>query len=249
MANQDFSGFGSIPDAVIVVGRDGSIVSANAHAERLFGFEQGKLAGLSIESLIPERYRKRHGRLVEGFFAKPSARPMGTDRELLGLRSDGREFPVEIAIGPTESGTHTVAVVRDITALVKVRARLGETETEAHDLDRSFRNTPIGLCYFDKELRFLRVNEWLARINGLPVEEHLGQKLADMLPDVATGVESKLRHVLRTGEPIINGLVEATTAAHPTTTRTYMHNYFPRVGRPNRIRLIVGYQSRSATIS
>ena len=227
MANRDLSEFASIPDAVLVVGRDGSIVSANRHADRVFGYERGKLVGLTIESLISERHPKRHARLVERFFAKPSARPMGTDRELLGLRSDGREFPAEIATGPTESDTSTVVVIRDITSLVKVRARLVEREAEAHDLNRSFRNTPIGVCYFDKELRYVRVNEWLARINGFPMEEHLGRKITDLLPDVATGVESQLRHVLRTGEPIINGLVEATTPAHPTTTRTYMHNYFP----------------------
>ena len=92
---------------------------------------------------------------------------------------------------------------------VKTRDRLRDSEAESQ-LDRSFRNTPIGLCYFDKELRYLRVNKWLARINGLPVEKHLGRKLADVLPDVAIGAEQQLRHVLQTGEPIVNGLVNTT---------------------------------------
>ena len=106
-------------------------------------------------------------------------------------------------------------------------AHLRDREAESRDLDQSFRNTPIGLCYFDKELRFLRVNKWLATINGLPVEEHLGRKITDVIPSVAIGVERQLRHVLQTGEPIVSGLVETTTPAHPTTTRTYMHNFFP----------------------
>ncbi len=92
---------------MIIAGRDGSIVFANRHAVRVFGYERGKLVGLTIESLITERHRERHARLVEGAFAEPSARPMGTNRELQGLRSDGKEFPVEIAIRPAESGTHT----------------------------------------------------------------------------------------------------------------------------------------------
>ena len=223
----DFASFEAVPDAVIVAGRDGSIVFANRHADRVFGYETGKLIGLTIESLIPEGHRERHARFVGEFFAKPSARPMGTDRELRALRSDGKEFPAEIAIGPDESGTYTVAVVRDITASVKTRARLRESEMESHELDRALLNTPIGLCYFDKELRYLRVNNWLASINGLPVEDHLGRKIADVLPDVAIGIESQLRKIFQTGEPILNGLVDATTPAHPTTTRTYMHNYFP----------------------
>ncbi len=114
----EFSSFEAIPEAVIMAGRDGSIVFANRHAHRLFGYEGVELIGLSIDTLIPERSRKRHAQLVEGFFADPCARPMGTKRELRGLRRDGKEFPVEIAIGPAESGTYTVAVVRDLTSIV-----------------------------------------------------------------------------------------------------------------------------------
>ncbi len=223
----EFASFEAVPDAVIIVGRDGSIVHANVRAESLFGYEKGRLIGLTIETLLPERFRKRHTRFVNQFFEEPIARPMGKERELHAIRKDGQEFPVEIAIGPIQDGNFSIAVVRDITALVKVRTRLGESEAESHDLDLAFRNTPIGVCYLDKELRFVRINKWLAAINGLPVEKHLGRKIADVLPDVASGSESQLRHVLQTGEPIVNGLVEAKTPAHPTTKRTYMHNYFP----------------------
>ncbi len=209
MSKPEFAAFEAIPDAIIVVGRDGSIVHSNVHADRLFGYEDGRLVGLTIDSLIPEQ-----------FFAKPTARPMGRGRELQALKSDGRKFPVEIAIGPTDNGKATVAVIRDISAIMKTRDML-------RDLDESFENAPIGLCCFDKELRYLRINKWLARINGLSVEEHVGRKIADVLPDVALGVEEQLRHVLQTGESIVGGLVEATTPAHPTTTRTYMHNYSP----------------------
>jgi PAS domain S-box-containing protein len=117
-----------IPDAVLVISRDGSIVSANADAERLFGYSRNELAGLALEVLIPERYRAQHGRLVEGFFAKPETRPMGIGRELQGLKSDGQEFPVEIAIGPTAGDSHVVAVIRDISAAVQVRDELRHKE-------------------------------------------------------------------------------------------------------------------------
>ncbi len=117
-----------IPDAVLVISRDGSIVSANADAERLFGYSRNELAGLALEVLIPERYREQHGRLVEGFFAKPETRPMGIGRELHGLKSDGQEFPVEIAIGPTAGDSHVVAVIRDISAAVQVRDELRHKE-------------------------------------------------------------------------------------------------------------------------
>jgi PAS domain S-box-containing protein len=210
---------GGIPDAVIAINRDGSIVQANHLAEQMFGYERGKLLGLSVEALVPNDVAQGHARLREAYSTNPVARPMGEGRELQAMRADGRVFPVEIAIGPAEDGVHVIAVIRDITSSMKTRRRLRDSEAEAHELDRSFTNTPIGLCYFDKEMRFLRVNEWLAGINGLSVEAHLGQKIADCLPDVARGVEPQLRHVLQTGEPITNGFVETTPPAHPTTTR------------------------------
>ncbi len=130
-----------MPDAVLVISRDGSIVSANAHAERLFGYSRNELAGLALERLIPKGYR--HGRLVDEFFGEPRTRPMGVGRELQGLKSDGQEFPVEIAIGSTAGDSHVVAVIRDITTTEQIRGGLREREAESRDLDHAFRNTPI----------------------------------------------------------------------------------------------------------
>ena len=86
MASRDRSAFESVPDALLVVGRDGSIVFANRHAERLFGYEPGKLVGLAIEALVPEPYRRRHGKFRTEFSADPAGRPMGSGRERLALR-------------------------------------------------------------------------------------------------------------------------------------------------------------------
>ena len=61
---------------------------------------------------------------------------------------------------------------------------------EARALERSFMYTPIGLCHFDRELRYLCINKWLATINGLPIEEHLGREIADVVPNVSTNAFS-----------------------------------------------------------
>ena len=97
----------------------------------------------------------------------------------------------------------------------------------ASEMERLYAIAPVGLCYFDTDLRFLYINEWLAHINGLEVEAHLGKTIDKVLKDVAVGVVPQLRHVLETGEPIIDGKVEAETPAHPGESRHYMHNYYP----------------------
>ncbi len=102
-----------------------------------------------------------------------------------------------------------------------------ELSERAGEVERLYAIAPVGLCYFDTDLRFRYVNEWLARINGLPVEAHLGKTIGEVLKDVAADVVTRLRHVLQTGEPIIEGEVEAETPAHPGESRHYMHNYYP----------------------
>ena len=46
---------------------------------------------------------------------------------------------------------------------------------------------PVGLCVLDLDLRFVEINEWLAKINGLPVAEHIGRKIQEALPIVGFG--------------------------------------------------------------
>ncbi len=186
--SEAYAEFESVPDALLVVAPEGLIVFANRPAGRLFGYEPGQLVGLGIEALIPERSRQQYAELRAEFAVDPAARPMGAGRELRALRSDGHDFPVEVGIGPTERGECVVAVIRDITSLVKIRGALYETEAESDDLSQMFGDMPIGLCYFDKELRYLRISKWLAEINGMSVEEHLGRKIGDVIPVVALGV-------------------------------------------------------------
>ncbi len=97
----------------------------------------------------------------------------------------------------------------------------------AGEVQRLNTTTPVGICYFDTDLRFCYINEVLANINGLPVEAHLGKTIYEVIPDVAVGVVSQLRQVIQTGQPIIEGDVEAETPAHPGESRHYMHNYYP----------------------
>ncbi len=86
---------------------------------------------------------------------------------------------------------------------------------------------PVGLCYLDTDLRYRYINEWLASINGMSVEAHLGKKIEDILKHVAAIVVPQLRSVLDTGEAIIEGSVEAETPAHPGQARQFTHNYYP----------------------
>ena len=96
-------------------------------------------------------------------------------------------------------------------------------------LRHAYDEAAVGLCYFDTNLRYLHINNWLARLNGVPVEKHLGRTVHEVIPKVAAGVANELRQVIETSTPIMGGTVEAETPARPNVLRTFMHNYLPVV--------------------
>jgi PAS domain S-box-containing protein len=106
-------------------------------------------------------------------------------------------------------------------------ARGANALQRSDDLQALFAATPVGLCYLDTELRFVFINEWLADINGLSVEQHVGRRIGEVIPDVAAGVESQFRQVIETGEPILEGTVVAETPAQPEVIRHFQHTYLP----------------------
>src|ERR1700722_14441688 len=84
------------PAAMILVADDGAIVLANAECGRMFGYNPGELAGLSIDALVPSEARAAHGAHRRTYLAAPSKRQMGAGRDLSAVRKDGSKFPVEI---------------------------------------------------------------------------------------------------------------------------------------------------------
>lgn len=96
---------------------------------------------------------------------------------------------------------------------------------EPHRLRRPYREAPIGLCCFDTQLRYTEINDWLAALNGLSVEEHLGCYVSELFPNLAAQIESQLRRVIETGEPILAGSAFAETPAQPSIMRYFQHNY------------------------
>jgi len=103
------------PDGLLVVDEHGLMQLANRRVEELFGYPRGDLFGRPVEILLPERSRQQHLRHRDEFAVRPRLRSMGDGKHLLGLRRDGAEFPVDIALSPltTDARAWVIAAVRD----------------------------------------------------------------------------------------------------------------------------------------
>jgi PAS domain S-box-containing protein len=114
------------PDAMAVVNRAGAIVLLNVQAEKQFGYSRDELLGQKITNIIPVGFAERL--IADGTrsAADALAQQIGTGIELLGLRKNGTEFPIEIMLSPLESaeGTLVTAAIRNIATRKQAEANL-----------------------------------------------------------------------------------------------------------------------------
>lgn len=124
--------FQSMSEGIIMVAEDGKIALANPMAEQLFGFEKDALIGLTMENLLPERYRKGHVNFRRAFNSDPRPRRMGFGRDLTALRKDGTEFPVEISLSYTQvkGNLLVMAFISDISQRKRTEDALKRSEEQ-----------------------------------------------------------------------------------------------------------------------
>src|ERR1017187_4411218 len=87
-----------------------------------------------------------------------------------------------------------------IEAFNRMVASIGEQRSGLHDtlslLDSMLANAPIGLAFFDRRCRFVRVNQVFADLTGVPLSRHLGRTLPELLPQpVAQQLEDTVLRV------------------------------------------------------
>ena len=187
------------PDAVLVADSVGSIVLANAQAERLFAYDRQELVGQPIEILVPERFRSIHPKHRSRYAALPHTRPMGAGLELHARRKDGGEFPVDIMLSPLilEGTPFTMAVIRDVTLRKQEEAerdrRASITREQAALLDLA--HDSIIVRDLDNRITFW--NRGAEEKYGWRREEALGQVAHALLRTQFPGQLEKMEEALR----------------------------------------------------
>jgi PAS domain S-box-containing protein len=124
----------TLPDAIVAVDRDGTIVQVNTQTQELFGYLRDELIGQKVEMLVPESYRRHHHHHRESFAAAPKTRRMGANLDLYGRRRNGSEFPVEISLSPvsTADGMFVLSAIRDISDRKRIAEELRRAQEELH---------------------------------------------------------------------------------------------------------------------
>ncbi|HXX19292.1 MAG TPA: PAS domain S-box protein [Candidatus Acidoferrum sp.] len=106
-------------------------------------------------------------------------------------------------------------------------AHLESSAWDLAELRNIYRNAPVGFYSVDRDFRFVRVNEYLAKLNGRTVADHIGRRVRDIMPAFADGLERLYRQVLESGQPIYDVGMEWIPPAAPGQLHDKISNYYP----------------------
>jgi PAS domain S-box-containing protein len=182
-------GFGpladAMPDGIVIADSNGRMLYVNRSAEELSGYRREELVGLTVETLVPERFRGAHLEHRAGYAARPRTRPMGSGLAIHLLHKDGTERPVDIALSPVETavGTIVVGAIRVATD----RGLAGQAKRELSQSEERFRLVVSGVADYaiillDPDGRVVSWNDGAQRIKGYESGEIIGQHFSRFYP-------------------------------------------------------------------
>ena len=155
-----------IPDAIISIDRHGHIAKVNSQACQLFGYSEAEFKKITIEAIIPPRFRAAHKGYRAKYFNTPTAVPMKQRTPLLALTKSNHEVPVEISLSfmQQEGNSIAIATIRDISDRI-------EADNKNRQTAAVFDNTDEGIVIADANKNVLAINKAFTSITGYDLED------------------------------------------------------------------------------
>jgi len=128
----------TVPDAMVVIDEQGTILSFSAAAQALFGYTEEQVVGRDVSLLMPSPDRDRHGGYILRYLETGERRIIGKGRVVFAARSDGSTFPMELSIGEANTGAERIftGFIRDLTERRQAEARLEDLQAELIHVSR-----------------------------------------------------------------------------------------------------------------
>ncbi|MEV4333664.1 SpoIIE family protein phosphatase [Streptomyces sp. NPDC049597] len=211
---------GELRVAVVATSADGTIVRWDHGAQALLGYPSREVVGRPIADLL-------HPGNADHSLGRSLWASATTDRGVIATvtawHRDGHPLELEIWAAPVperqRGGTTVLIFAADAHTARGIRG-------SSAVWDGLFVRSPVGIAVLDTDLRFLRVNQALQAMNGLPEKAHIGRRVVELLPTVnAADMESAMRQVLATGQPVLDFRRTGRTPADPEHDRVWSCSY------------------------
>ncbi|MDQ4030498.1 MAG: PAS domain-containing protein, partial [Actinomycetota bacterium] len=223
-----------VADGVTVQDAAGRLVYANEAAARMIGFDAAaELLAAPLDDVLTDF------ELLDEERRPLPAEELPGRRALAGVefaerlvcyrvRKTGEERWSVVRASPVYGADGAVAFAVNTFHDITERRRLYEEASRSLALlDTLFVSAPVAIGFWDRELRYVKVNDALAELNNLPAEEHIGKTLRAVVPDLADVLEPVYRRVVDTGVPCVQ---EESTEWLPQRLghdRHWLSSYYP----------------------
>jgi len=187
----------TVPDAMVVIDDQGSIVSFSAAAERLFGYQEAELLGVNVSRLMPSPDRERHDAYIRRFLETGEKRIIGIGRVVFAERRDGSTFPMELSIGEASSDSHPLftGFIRDLTERQQTEARLESLQSELIHVSRvSAMGTMASTLAHELNQPITAVTNYVEAVRDL-----LANPDPDDIPMIRDALDDTAKEALRAG--------------------------------------------------
>jgi len=195
----------SMPDAMLSVDVLGNIEKVNQEAAILSGFTEEELLNKNISDLLPERLRSKHQFNISDYFAGKFdyKKPMGDRDNLLILRKDGHETPVEIRLGFVNNPGKPMATatIRDISDRIAAQESLKKSEALLAEAQRIAK---LGSWEWNLSDNLLNLSDESIRLLGINKQdfnEEYEVLLRNVHPDDRESVKTAIENAVKNHQP------------------------------------------------
>ncbi|MGA3040553.1 MAG: PAS domain S-box protein [Bryobacteraceae bacterium] len=217
-------------DAICLLDAQAVMLYVSPSAERILGYGAGELAGRNAVDLVAPQDR-RLARLRLGEVLGLPGQTVTV--QVRAIRKNGDVIWTEhfaTNLLHEESVAAVVLNFRDITGQKRFELILRENEERAQqelaELEHIYHTAPVGLCLIGADLRYLRINERLAAMNGLPAGEHLGRTVWEIIPEAARFFAPLLERIMESGRPVLDWQFRTGTS-EAGGPRDLLASYYP----------------------
>lgn len=128
-------------DGIVTIDERGLVRTFNGAAERTFGYPARDIIGRNVSMLMPGPHRQRHDQYLQRYLATGQGKIIGQRSEFQGMRQDGSQFPLELAVSEINILGQRVftAIVRDLTAQKRAEADMLRTQKALREKEQSER--------------------------------------------------------------------------------------------------------------
>jgi PAS domain S-box-containing protein len=218
-------------DAIIGKDLNGIVTTWNKSAETMFGWCASEIVGKPIATLFPPDKLGEEDHFLDRLRAGERIDHYETVRR----RKDGKDIDVTVTISPIRAPNGEIIgaskIVRDISWQRRAEQHLRESQIKSEELlallDTLLSSAPIGFAFIDLSYRFLRINDALAAIHGVPAEEHIGRAVPEFVPGLWAQIEPAYRRVLETGRAIVNMEMQGEIAVATGEARNWLVSHYP----------------------